>query len=179
MDWVWWAFDELIGTLLGTIIATFASLLTGLSCLVGSEAGCRNFPGYFDGLTTVAPKFIGLAAVCFVLLRPRASIRAVQGAIAWLHYFFVPHPAESAINAGRRFRTPQKIDPKAVVDAMRQDASFDRGAQHLPPAYQSESKRKRAEKLREAAEADRKLLEKLTEREWARRIWEKAKRGEL
>lgn len=179
MDWLWSIIGFILGSVIGLLTGIVGSLIAGIGCLFGNESGCANFPTYFSVVTLLVPAYAGVAILAFVALHPRSSLRALQGVVAWLHYFFVPHPAESAVDAGRRYRVPQKIDPKAVVDAMKQDASFNRGPQHVPPAYQSENKRRRAEELRKAAEADRKLLEELAEREWARRRLEKAKRGKL
>ncbi len=109
-------------------------------------------------------------------LSPRILLSKVICGIAWLHYFFVPHPATKAIKAGRRYRIPDKIDPRGYATAMKCDTDLD--PQNLPPAFKSENQRRRAEELQKLAEADRKLLEELEARERARRKMTRAKRGE-
>jgi hypothetical protein len=171
MDWVWWAFDEVIGTLLGTIIATFASLLTGLSCLVGSDAGCRNFPHYFDGLTTVAPKAIGLAAICFVLVRPGKSLQILTDMSERIHYLFVPHQAAATLRKRGTPDSPRPIRWRELAKLV-----FAQGPGWWTPAFVLRNRARKAALHAKELEAEAELLRQVFERERARDNAEEAKK---
>ena len=197
-DWL----GILLGGIIGFTTGIIGSLLTGIGCLFGSESGCANFPQYFKAVTFFGPYFLLIVALFFLptllriltrmvswLLRglstgllqivmwPLRMIARLPRIIAWLHYFFVPHPGASAVNAARTYRIPGKIDTTAVARAMERDVASDVDPRNLPPAYKSENQRKRAEELQKRMEADRKLFEEIEERERARRRMEKVKRG--
>lgn len=113
-----------------------------------------------------------------LLAFPASLYRSVMGVIAWLHYFFVPHPAEAPVNAGRRRGANGKIDLEAVAEATNCGDFNGLDPRDMPQAYQSENQRKKAEALHKKAEADSALFDELEARERARRRMEKAKRGE-
>ena len=157
-DWLWAIIYYVPTVIIGTSLGIVGSLGTGIGCIFGRESACGSFPEYFMLIVRLGPPLVGMVLLAHVVVYPRASLQKLRRTVAWLHYFFVPHPAEAAIQEGRRYRTPEKIDPKAVVDAIQRDPAFDTDPRNMPPAYQSENKRRRAEELQKAAEADRKLL---------------------
>ncbi len=185
------------GGLLRLFIALFMAIFSGIGCLFEIGSACTRLEESGVLFLYAAPRTfvpIGVmfgALYVFRILRygamnisalPRAvvSIPGLVGkAVAWLHYFFVPHPGESAIKAARKYRIPGKIDTKAVASAMKRDLEADLDPHAArQPAYKSENQRKRAEEAQKLAEADRKLFEELEARERARRRMERAKRGE-
>lgn len=190
---------------IGLIIKSFflvplmivAALFNGALCFIGVDLACQELDYNLDLLissaiiagATLTALFVVAPMVWLFVTKPEASIERTKKMVlfipnkifrlyARLHYFLVPHPAEAVIKAGRSGEDARKIDPQAVVNAMRNGGTSKLDPHNAPPAYQSENKRRRAEELKKAAAADRKLLEELEEREWARRCMEKAKRGE-
>lgn len=156
---------------IGLVIIFFGAVAIGLQCLVGNQGACSTFPHTFFELLRVAGICLLGAGVLFALWRPRLVI-------AYLHYFFVPHPGDAAMRASRVYRIRGKIDTKDLAAAAKRDVASATDPRNLPPIYRSENQRKKAEALQKLAEADRKLFDEIEARERARRRMEKAKRGE-
>lgn len=155
----------------GLVVIFFGMLATGALCLSGNEFQCTDFWGTFLEFLRVAGICLLGAGVLFTLWRPRLVI-------AYLHYFFVPHPGDAAMRASRVYRVPGKIDTKDLAAATERDAASATDPRNLPPTYQTENQRKKAEALQKLVEADRKLFDEIEARERARRRMEKTKRGE-
>lgn len=95
-----------------------------------------------------------------------AIVRLPYTIIAWLHYFFVPHPAEAIIKEATRPGDPQPINTSQFAATMKRKLSLD--PDDHPAGYKSENQTKKAEALAALMEADRKLMEAVKEREKAR-----------
>ncbi len=198
LEWVW---DQIAGFFEALIMLPFIIILilvSGFFCTIFGGFACADLDAYLDQLVDILSSiFVTSIAILlfFVLIFNRKVvlrlIRAVvlfvpvtiplflyrTGVrfIAWLHYFFVPHPAERELRHTNRRVAPVRVDTRAVARAMEEDVRID--PDQLKPAYKSENQRRRAEALARRVEADRKLMEEIEARELARRRVEKAKKG--
>lgn len=200
MQWLPDSFSHFVSCIVGLVIAFIVMLISGLGCMFDTGSSCKFFAQATNIISQAGPPVLGpilILIAIYLLIRhgspifggigwlvvgllkaviavPLLVLRAVARLPAWLHYFFVPHPAEGPIREGRHQNTPQKIDVEAVARSMEREVSW----QSLPPAYQSENQRRKAEKLRQRVEEDAKLFKSLEERERARRRMEQAKHGD-
>jgi hypothetical protein len=208
MQWFPDSFDQFLRCLVILVISFIVMVIAGIGCTFDTGSSCAAYTDAKDNFIEVGQRLLGpflILVAGFLLISCRRfviglvkaivsipifilksivavllfSLRAIVTLPAWLHYFFVPHPGESAIKAARKYRIPGKIDTEAVASAMKRDigADLDPFAARQP-VYKSENQRKRAEASQKLAEADRKLFEELEARERARRKMEKVKRGE-
>lgn len=171
LDWLWSVVEYVLAAIIGISVGIIGSFFSGLGCVVGFEGGCTKFPTFFNAILVFAPTLIGIAALGFFLTRPLKIL-------AWLHYFFVPHPAQKAMRKGRSSGVPGKVDTAELARAMLQEHERDLDPRTMPSAYKSKNQRKRVEELRKKARADREFFEEVEARERARRRMERAKRGE-
>lgn len=201
MRWFPDSLGDFLSCLVALVVAFVVMVFSGIGCLFDTGSSCEFFATATHGiLHEVGPPVLGptfILIVGYLLIRhgfaifgflgrlvsglfkaviavPLFILRALARVPAWLHYFFVPHPAEGPIREGRRQNTSQKIDLKTVARSMEGKASWEK----IPPAYQSENQRRKAEKLRERLEEDERLFKSLEERERARRRVAQAKRGD-
>lgn len=123
----------------------------------------RTFPIFFL-------RFLSLLAAYSAFLfavDPRGTRGSAIRLVAWLHYFFVPHPAEAMIKEATRHSESQPIDMSQFAKNMKRKMSLN--PDDHPTGYKSENQTKKAEALAALLAADRKLMEAVKEREEARR----------
>jgi hypothetical protein len=145
--------------------------LTGLSCLVGSEAGCSSFSDYFDRLLYVAPKSIGLAVVCFVLLRPGKSLQIITEVSERIHYIFVPHQAEATLRKRGTLASPRPIRWRELAKLL-----FTQGPRWWTPNFVLRNRARKAALHAKELEVEAELLRQVFEWERARNNAEEAKK---
>ena len=68
--------------------------------------------------------------------------------VAWLHYLFVPHPAAPVLRAATGETSPAPLDADALARALVPKDD-------LPPGFVASNMRRKAERLRERAQAQK------------------------
>jgi hypothetical protein len=102
-----------------------------------------------------------LAALCnflftIVILAPMKGLIIIWH---YLHYLFVPHPAETAYRTGMAEHVPYPELARTVADAMYQYDLKD--FERLPKRWKSKNWQKRIDAFRERLEAEDKFMEEL------------------
>lgn len=173
-------------------IMLIAALFNGVLCKIGVEAACSELEYNLELLRSsalVAGITIGVLVVLIPLIRkPDRMVSAIERFLTrlphqivqflgWLHYVFVPHPAEKPILEARGSGStpPAPINQKELDERMEREVD----ERSLPPVYKTESQRRRAEAMRRLLDEEAKIFDSAEERERARRRMEQAKRGKV
>jgi hypothetical protein len=177
-------------------IMLIAALFNGVLCKIGVEAACSELEYNVEVLrssalvagVTIAVLVVLIPLLNLLIRKPDRIVSAIERFLTrlphqivqflgWLHYVFVPHPAEKPILEARGSGStpPAPIDEKELDERMVREVD----ERSLPPVYKTESQRRRAEAMRRLLDEEAKIFDSAEERERARRRMEHAKRGKV
>ena len=92
-------------------------------------------------MTQIASIIYGVTALILAAVNSRTIV-------AWLHYLFVPHPAAPVLRAATGETNPAPLDADALARALVPTSD-------LPSAFVTRNMRRKAEQLRERAQAQK------------------------